>query len=329
MLAACDTARSMVAAEKNGKRDTHELNALIGGLWIEFRHEVILATGTLMHMLSGIRAQEQSRRSGVLPDYPPIRAFPVISDAKIPDQLEPGGRADQLAYRAWITEVYDELWELRTRPRLKRAFEELGTPRKKILAGYEPIGDLRLIRNNLLHGRTALRDKAAACKILRWFREGEVMRLQFRHVLDFLNQMDCLPERPTVIPDSAVSGRFSYWIPLWRTDKVGSENAAELVSVRPLDMSDEEDWRYQFCVRVVFEDGVFGQLPFHIPGMEGFSKEMTRQVASQLRRAEIRDGNLHLPGLGSHDGAEIYRSCFQEPHDGPGTSSRPMQISQE
>ena len=52
------------------------------------------------------------------------------------------------------------------------------------------IGDLRYIRNNLIHQGIAKKSEAGDCKILRWFERAERMQMRLGHVLDFLNQMD-------------------------------------------------------------------------------------------------------------------------------------------
>ena len=76
-----------------------------------FQHETSIATWSLLYMLNGIRAQEAVYAQGVKPEYPDIRTFPRVADESLSDRLAPGGPVEQLAYRAWVTEVYGKIAE--------------------------------------------------------------------------------------------------------------------------------------------------------------------------------------------------------------------------
>ena len=88
-----------------------------------------------------------------------------------------------MAYKGWIAETYG-LWENRWRNELKDVLN-----RAEVRPEMEAFGDLRRIRNDLLHNGTASVKECGQCSILKWFKPGERIVFDTRHVLDFLNQM--------------------------------------------------------------------------------------------------------------------------------------------
>ena len=107
----------------------------------------------------------------------------------------------------------------------------------------DPLGDLRRIRNNMLHGGVATKDNAGGCKVLRWFKDGERIHVPLRHVLDFLNQMGWLAERPTVLSNGP--NTQACW---WHLNRDNSDrNIPALLSVRPmLDTGAEDPSTYRY-----------------------------------------------------------------------------------
>ena len=115
---------------------------------------------------------------------------------------------------------------------------------------------------------------------------------------------------------------------LWRDRRAGSEpvhgRIPDLVSVRPIAMPDESDWRYRFGVSVAFADGVFGRVPMPTPGPP--TDEQALLHTSRWERTEIQDGNLHVPGIATVPSDALYRNCYEPPHTGPSVWSRFVEI---
>lgn len=305
-------------------------------LWESFQHDVNVATNSLLHILDGIHAKHQAERQRLiealaandstirtlqdavrtlgnidtLPTYPRLRGFPSLTGEPLFMRSAPGGPMEQLAFKGWISEVYDD-WESRYRTQLKHETRYLPgaiRPRQPVL------GDLRHIRNNLLHNGIARRGEAADCEILKWFVEGERMQLGMRHVFDFLNQMGWLHEAPAGNLEGG--GKVSFWHTL-REGAIESPVPA-LISVRPLLYPEQEHPSDRFGASVAFENGVFGLIPMG-PVMEetvARAKERTRK----WQEMTINDkGDLSVPGLGTAPAADIYRNCLKgEKRPGPG-----------
>lgn len=266
---------------------------------------------------------------GAKPKYPDIRTFPWAADESLSDRLTPGGPVGQLAYRAWVTEVYGKIWEHHYRIEIQTAFERRGAGARNTRGlKHEVLGDLRLIRNDILRAGTARNGNAASCRILRWFQEDEAIRLQFRHILDLLNQMDWLSADPTAAMDPSKLTGSNRWLCLWRDGWAESEpvhgSPPDLVSVRPIAMPDESDWRYRFGVSVAFADGVFGRVPMPTPSP--LTEEQAMLRASRWERTAIRDGNLQVPGVARAPSDVLYRNCYEPSHTGPRVCSRAVKI---
>ena len=55
-------------------------------------------------------------------------------------------------------------------------------------------GDMRLIRNDIIHNRgIASRNKSGRCEVLKWFVEGEVIRIASHHIDDFVRKFRSTP----------------------------------------------------------------------------------------------------------------------------------------
>ena len=105
-------------------------------LWHSFIYQVNRATASLMYLLQGM----ESVRNRELPSYdelPPARRGSFSSFAKPPgvdvplvlsgqsfdphDMLDPEGEAEQLAFKGWVEQVYNHIWEAQYRNQLKDA----------------------------------------------------------------------------------------------------------------------------------------------------------------------------------------------------------------
>ncbi|MCY4381823.1 MAG: hypothetical protein OXE44_01580 [Nitrospinae bacterium] len=305
-------------------------------LWQAFRHDVTVATNSLLYMLEGIHASHLGERQRLLqardasdsaietlenavrvcgdtyfiPAYPKLRAFPTLTGEPLFGRTAPGGPMEQIAFKGWISEVWDR-WESYYRTQLKHESQYLPgaiRPRQQVL------GDLRHIRNNLLHNGIAKKGEAASCEVLRWFKDGERMKVRLRHVFDFLNQMGWLNENSFVFIEER--GTTSSW----HIDRTGEpeEPAPSLISVRPLVYPEEQDPRYQYAASIVFENGVFGRIAM------GPEKEETEAQAKDRTRKWMKmtvneKGDLYVPDLGTVSAAKLYWNCLKgERNPGPG-----------
>ncbi len=264
---------------------------------MEFRDDVAICTRSLLHQLDAIhalhrRAHEAESASGgsaePLPVYPPLRGRPVVIGVPLSEQAAPGGPMEAAAYRSWVVEVY-RIWETRHRVAFERASQpDVPEP---IQPKVDPLGDLRRVRNNLLHGGVATTDGAANCKVLLWFKEGEHVQVRLRHVMDFVNQMGWLTENPRVDlerPDV----RGSWWY-VNRDDWNGT--VPVLASVRPMLDTDAENPTYRYGASIVFEDGVFGCVPLIPPSQIPEETERWSRLWPAMRMSD--DGDLVVPGL--------------------------------
>ena len=250
-------------------------------LWQAFQHDVNVATNSLLYMLEDVHLSHLAERrrlkqakdaSGshvatledalhaqgdtyASPTYPTLRALPALAGEPLFRRSAPDGPMEQTLMKAWLIGVYG-LWESPCRNQLEHEIKDVPgsiRPRQQVL------GELGYIRNDLVHNNgIAKRRGAARCETLRWFREGEHMRLRIRHVLDFLNQMGWLHENPTFKPDASEKSSA------WNIDREGAveQPAPALVSVRPLVNPEQADPRYRYEASIVFENGVFGRTPW-------------------------------------------------------------------
>lgn len=96
-------------------------------------------------------------------------------------QVQDNGPVEALLGRQWVVSVY-ALWEEEYRPRLAKAHGR--DPAEEM---YPLLGDLRRIRNDVVHHRgIATADNTGHCEVLRWFQSGEVIRVDGRHFGEFL-----------------------------------------------------------------------------------------------------------------------------------------------
>ena len=243
------------------------------------------------------------------PEYPNLRGSLKLRREPLYMRTAPDGSMEQAVFKGWVSDVWD-LWESRYRTQLKHDIRELPgaiRPRQQVL------GDLRHIRNNLLHNGIAKRGEAADCEILRWFSDGEGMQVRLRHVIDFLNQMGWLHEDSFA---SAEQRRAS----IWRIDREGSpgEPTPALVSVRPLVDPQEQDLRYRYAASVAFEDGVFGTTPMG-PENEETGAQTKDRTRKWMKMTVNEEGDLYVPDLGSVPAAKLYRGHLKgEKLPGPG-----------
>ncbi len=297
----------------------------ISAVTVEFRHEINVRTRNLFYMLEGAYLLNQRiTKSGLGPDtqpglqWPRMRGFPLLNGEPLEKHTRPDGLMQAMAFKAWVIEVYDCLWESHFRNRYKQAYDRMAVDAIRPLT--EPLGDLRLIRNNLLHGGVATKDGALACKVLRWFhREGEPIRLRLGHVLDFLNQLGMLADGPLFVGIGTANARTSSWYIDRREQRYPGETGvsiARLVSVRPMVDKRHEDSRHRYFVCIVFEDGLYSTVPM---GPESADDEKKDPYRSWLRVTVDDKGDLLLPGHGAMSASDLYLRVLRgKSRRGPG-----------
>ena len=316
---------------------------LINKEWMNFRHETMVRTQTLLYVLSGIRAYYQVLAKAIVHAHGPdgldskkareavipfegldIRTRPILEGEPLIDRMSPGGLAEQMAFKSWVSEIYN-LWESRYRTNLKTLTAVPGAIRLR----HQVLGDLRQIRHNLVHSESNLAtdDGAGSCKILKWFSTGEIMQLSFNHVLDFLNQMDWLVDRPQVVSTSPIA-KLNYWQLNDQIVPAHGDPQPRLVSVRPFVGEDDDPPLFRYGVSVAFSDGVFGRIAMGYLFHEASAKNDRLWDGLTVGN----DGySLILPGTEiCRPSASLYKTCLSETNkvEGPGPWSRPVQFKE-
>ena len=236
----------------------------------------------------------------VFPRFPPLRGFPATGEISFAERAQPYGPMMQTALIGWIASTY-ALWEVTYRTRMKKYLDKLDID--AIRPEQQVLGDLRLIRNNLLHSETAQNDMVGKCKILKWFQPKQKMVLEFSHVLDFLNQMGWLggiSVRPFT-DESLNSGAWLFVEEL--VIRGGSER--KIVSVRPVLISDDPG-NVRHLMTVVFNDGVCGSVRCNVSGDQDnvLSEEQIDRYWMSIKIND--DGGIDIPGADSVPASDIY-----------------------
>lgn len=251
--------------------------------------------------------QNPSQRFPVDLDLLDIDMIPVVQGDDLNDWLKPEGEVEQMAFKGWIQQIYC-IWEDRHRKLLKKAFGG-----RDILLETSVMGDFRRIRNDLIHNGVASKERVGKCEILKWFKPGDPIILGMRHVFDFLNQMGFLD---------------SYWILKPETKKSNDKKPLpKLISIRPLIDNDLEqagsipfskEKHYRYVVSVVFENGVFCNVPF-IDCIEALSTEEKDKL---FKKVEIdENGNLSFPNGCNIQASSLYDACILC-HSGQGQAGK-------
>lgn len=111
--------------------------------------------------------------------------------SRLSNLLQKDGEVDRLLGHQWVTYVF-AAWEHEFRPRLAGA---RGVELSAVL--MDEFGDLRLLRNDILHhGGVATRSNAARCVTLRWFEEGDEIRITDEHIAQFMDQLGLTGDVP-------------------------------------------------------------------------------------------------------------------------------------
>ena len=246
----------------------------IGLLWHEFLYDIDRATASLMYLLQGM----ESVRNSELAQYNKIasaqRQFtpscPKLTYVGVPLSMSgPGfdlnevlrreGEAEQLAFKGWVEQVYNHIWEGKYRNELKAALEGGDIIRPE----GDPIGDFGHIRNDLIHKQgVASEEETGKCTVLRWFKPGEEIVLGMQHVFDFLNQMGFMTKMPGFL-DHGPNAKWTVFPDM--EDTLKNRPLPQLVSIRPSMDNVQDDGSSWHIVSVVFENGVFADFPVKYP----------------------------------------------------------------
>ena len=256
-------------------------------LWHAFLFEIDKTTVSLMFLLQSL---ELLRSSGTLPrvsfptpgvtaytgDMPRLPLFGISPNFRGMDfnqLLECEGEAEQLAFKGWVEQIYNIAWESNYRNVVRDSFEGDGIIRPRI----DAVGDLRLIRNDLIHTGIASEENCGRCETLKWFDVGDSMVLGMRHVFDFLNQMGLMTTSLIIGENDAV---FSWDLNSPDDNRRTRVITPKLVSIRTVVDRDRDTGQPLYMMSLVFEDGLFIQTTPEI-------SDITRPDASEQECRDI------------------------------------------
>lgn len=295
-------------------------------VWTSFLHEVRDATSMLMYALAGIEVyQHDSPSAPGSVNYPVsvmsgICLSSMLSGVDYHNFLGSAGLAVQLAYKGWIEHIYG-LWENTYRNKSQGVLKVLTDD--AIRPETDVLGDLRQIRNDFVHGGAATANRSGNCSVLKWFSTGEQIVINFNHVLDLLNQIGALQPRTSLVSLNGAETRAHTWN-LFSDEKTLRAWSPEpiLVSVR----TSEGPTAGTLGVSVVFDNGVFGQIPLTF-AMQSFSHNIN--VAKINKVAISADGKRLIIGEGTLSVAahQLYANCLigyfrpEQGVQGPGMGS--------
>ncbi len=288
-----------------------------GLIWHSFFYEIYAATASLMYLLQGIENLRNSEltpynnlpsdRRQITPSFPKLSYVGVLLSMFGPgfdlnDVLRREGEAEQLAFKGWVEQVYNHLWEGKFRNELKAGFKGPGIIRPE----GDAIGDLRLIRNDLIHNHgVASEEYSGKCTVLKWFEPGEDIVLGMRHVFDFLNQMGLM----TTTPGFLSHGPAAKWTVFPEMeDALMKGPPPQLVSIRTSMVKEMDDGSSWHCVSVAFENGVFGNFPVEYSS-DGSSAGERNEFFGKTHIDE--GGNLRFANGVVKDRESLYQEAVQ------------------
>ena len=275
------------------------------------------ATASLMYLLQG----KESVRNSELPPYnqwpPEIRSqvenFPKLPsvDARLMfcgpgfdlnDLLQREGDVEQMAFKGWVEEVYF-LWDHRYRISMKDSLDAGDV----IAPKADAPGDLRLIRNDLIHNAAAASEESTGrCKKLRWFSTGDRIVLSMRHVFDFLNQMGFMHRGSGYVPPGMSVGWSFVGVSAAELRRRPTPN---LVSLRTEFLGETEDGELRIVTCAVFENGMF----VHVPVLRRPADEKKRRLIDafvETTRIDER-GDIAFPDGQTLARDHLYRSACE------------------
>ena len=159
----------------------------------DFHLEVYRKTYALISTLRVLDRNDLESNSNYLQDIP-LLGTDISLALEGFDAKEIQKDREQLVYRGWIDSIY-QTWE-ETRNKMKKSIPILNHD-----VIDQVMGDIRLIRNTLIHcsgivGKKGCQilggPKSEGCKSLKWFGKGDKVVLEMRHILDIMHHMGVL-----------------------------------------------------------------------------------------------------------------------------------------
>ena len=256
-----------------------------------FLYEVLQASSMVLFLVSSIAASRRKQfvQLGVthpleLTGLPNLCISPCITNVHDDDLYGHDGVAAQMAYKGWVVALYDQIWETRHRNALKDSLGE-----KAIRPEMDALGDLRHIRNDLLHNDgTARARHCGQCSTLKWFKAGERMIFGTRHVLDFLNQIGILSPN-TVFTDGMGSCTFRVFRD--RRELLAWSPTPSLVSIRTHSVGKEADPPCK-PVTVVFDNGLFANVAIELEDQRRWGALGNARITGDGRLLCFEDGTI-------------------------------------
>ena len=297
--------------------DGEELSRDLISLWHSLVHEVHKATVSLMYLLEGmefVRNSQPSSRNRFPPNtqqsvtYPPSLSYIDIllcvsghpPYSHLNESLEYEGEAEQLAFKGWVEQVYNSIWDSRFRNELKEGFEGPGAIRPET----DLMGDLGYIRNDLVHKKgIASKKETGKCTVLKWFKPGDRIILGMRHVFDFLNQMGLMTTTPNLHREAS-----TFW--LLTSDKeeaLANKPTPELISLRTWTDEGSENDPPRHTASIVFENGIF--LNIHIQIDHAPDSRSLREEVEFIGKARIDKRGILFPDGRVIDREGLYRKA--------------------
>ena len=267
-----------------------------------------------MYLLQGM---ESLRNSGTLPrvqlyghgrvtkfrgGIPRLSLFgvsPIFFGMDFNHLLEREGDAEQLAFKGWVEQVYNIVWESQYRS----LFDDVSDGGDTIRSQTDILGDLRHIRNDLIHSGIATEEETGRCKVLKWFEPSQPLILGTRHVFDFMNQMGWMVSSPLASKDHKL---FNWDVSVVNDKRRRSDQTRpKVVSVRTVIDRDPKAGTVKYMISVVFEDGFFTQKWVDMSTIS--SPDASEQEKSDIFNSATidEDGNLQFSTM-TVPGSELY-----------------------
>ena len=292
-------------------------NSRFATSFFKLHYEVMETTSALMFLLQGtarVRAiysqkngpmRSENERCRFIPDVPHLNASIGVETptSRSTGIINSGALAEQIAFKGWVEQVYNIIWESQFRGesykslQLPNDLQETATL-DKCRPKMDVIGDLRLIRNDLIHTGVATRSRTGKCKILEWFQPGDLMVFSTDHVFDFLNQMGFM----TSARVSDTEGAVAQFLSRSNLDAIACDaHDKRIISVRQW-QNNLEDGSELHLTSVVFEDGVYirkanGVPPESIPAKGDVNPALYDEAVDVLLGRETSDGRTTGPWI--------------------------------
>ena len=289
---------------------------------MEFQYDVMERTQNLLVLLRGVEVahisttarnfgkppeERANSRSLDRPSY--LTLFPMVTGFDELDITRRDGRAEQLAYRGWFVEVFG-LWESHFRSEYQEAIEANTETDDVIAPEVEVLGDLRHIRNDIVHHRSiATEENAGRCTLLRWFVPGKPITFNITHVLTTLHELNIFTRGLAGRRDYDGSlGTLATWPPFSVEHLRAWQPTPKAVSIRT-DLMPHPDTRQLWLrISLVYDNGFFFH---HINPCHVSDTEENRRRLNELEKATkiAPEGDISIPALGLIASAqEVYMS---------------------